>query len=64
MPVYDEENNELGKLESFSDDSMQYLFNIRLVDGSLITLPYVDAFFPKIDTKNKRITMIMPEYEE
>lgn len=54
----------LGKLESFSDNGMQYLFDVRLVDGSIITLPYVDAFFPELDKENKKIVMIMPEYTE
>ena len=54
----------LGNLESFSDNGMQYLFEVRLNDGSILTLPYVDAFFPEIDSENKKITMIMPEYSE
>ncbi len=64
MPVYSLEGEKLGKLESFSDNGQQYLFDIRLDNGEKITLPYVDAFFPEIDTKNKRIVMVMPEYTE
>lgn len=54
----------LGMLESFSDNGMQYLFDVRLNDGTLMTLPYVDAFFPKIDSVEKKIVMVMPEYFE
>jgi 16S rRNA processing protein RimM len=64
MPVYSTDGQKLGKLESFSDNGQQYLFDVRLENGERITLPYVDAFFPEIDMKNKRITMILPEYTE
>jgi 16S rRNA processing protein RimM len=65
MDVVNEEGVKVGKLESFSDNGMQYLLNIRLEPvGELITLPYVDTFFPKIDMEKKEITMIMPEYTE
>lgn len=64
MEVVDPEGEHLGRLESFSDNGMQYLFEVRLKDGQLMTLPYVDAFFPKIDMENKKIFMVMPEYTE
>ena len=64
LPVFSPEGKELGTLESFSDNGMQYLFEVRLVDGSKITLPYVDTFFPEIDVENQKIIMIMPEYTE
>lgn len=62
--VINPEGEKIGTLESFSDNGMQYLFEVRLSDGSKITLPYVDAFFPSVDTEKKTITMIMPEYTE
>ncbi len=64
MPVYSVDGEMLGKLESFSDNGQQYLFDVRLDNGERITLPYVDAFFPEIDMENKRIIMILPEYTE
>lgn len=65
MDVVNEEGVVIGKLESFDDNGMQYLFNIRTgPTGELLTLPYVDAFFPKIDLEKKQITMIMPDYTE
>lgn len=64
MDVVNEEGVVVGKLESFSDNGMQYLFEVRLNQGEKIVLPYVDSFFPEIDLKNKKITMIMPEYTE
>jgi 16S rRNA processing protein RimM len=64
MEVVNEEGEVLGKLESFSDNGMQYLFDIRMDTGELMTLPYVDAFFPDIDMETKKITMIMPDYTE
>lgn len=64
MEVKDPEGNLVGKLESFDDNGFQYLFNIRLEIGGILTLPYVDAFFPEIDVESKSITMIPPEYAE
>jgi 16S rRNA processing protein RimM len=64
IEVVNEEGKHLGKVESFSDNGMQYLLDIRLETGERMTLPYVDAFFPKLDMENKKITMIMPEYTE
>jgi 16S rRNA processing protein RimM len=64
LPVFNEEGTKIGKLESFSDNGQQYLFDIRLDTGERITLPYVEAFFPEIDVKNKKIVMIAPEYTE
>lgn len=64
LPVFSPEGEKLGKLESFSDNGEQYLFEVRLESGEKITLPYVDAFFPEIDVEGKRIVMIMPEYTE
>lgn len=65
MDVVNEEGVVIGKLESFSDNGMQYLFDVRVgPTGEKITLPYVDAFFPKIDMEKRQITMIMPEYTE
>lgn len=65
MDIVNEEGEKIGKLESFSDNGQQYLFNCRVgAVGELITLPYVDAFFPKIDMEKREITMIMPEFSE
>ncbi|WPU63767.1 ribosome maturation factor RimM [Peredibacter starrii] len=64
MDVVNQEGVKVGKLESFSDNGMQYLFDVRMDTGEVVTLPYVDAFFPEIDMEEKKITMIMPEYTE
>ncbi len=65
MDVVNEEGEVIGKLESFSDNGMQYLFDLRVgPNGEKITLPYVDAFFPKIDMEKKQITVVLPEYTE
>ena len=64
MDIVSPEGELLGKLESFSDNGMQYLLDVRMTTGELMTLPYVDAFFPETDVENKKITMIMPDYTE
>jgi len=64
LDVVSPEGEKLGVLESFSDNGMQYLFEVKLLSGELMTLPYVDSFFPEINTQAGTIVMIMPEYEE
>lgn len=65
MDVVNEEGAVIGKLESFSDNGMQYLFELRLgPKGEKVTLPYVENFFPKIDMEKRQITVILPEYTE
>ncbi len=64
MRVQDPEGGLIGSLESFDDNGFQYLLNIRLDVGGILTLPYVDAFFPEINLEENFITMIPPEYSE
>ena len=64
MDVVNEEQIKVGILKSFSDNGHQYLFDVLLLSGEVITLPYVDAFFPEVDMEKKQITMVMPEYTE
>lgn len=64
MRVQDTEGTLVGELESFDDNGFQYLFNIRLSIGGILTLPYVDAFFPEINLEENFITVIPPEYAE
>lgn len=65
MDVVNEAGEVIGKLESFDDNGMQYIFNLRVgARGELLSLPYVDTFFPKIDMEKKQITVILPEYTE
>jgi 16S rRNA processing protein RimM len=65
MDVVNEEGAVIGKLESFSDNGMQYLFELRIgPQGEKVTLPYVENFFPKIDIEKRQITVILPEYTE
>jgi 16S rRNA processing protein RimM len=62
--VISPEGNELGELEGVSDNGAQYLFEVRLNTGGIMTLPYVQHFFPKVDKTSKTITMVLPEYTE
>jgi 16S rRNA processing protein RimM len=65
MDLINETGEVIGTLESFSDNGMQYLFDLRIgANGEKLTLPYVDVFFPKIDMEKKQITVILPEYTE
>ncbi|MCM2348458.1 MAG: ribosome maturation factor RimM [Bacteriovoracaceae bacterium] len=64
MTAVSETGETLGKVESFSDNGMQYLLNIRMNSGEVMTLPFVDAFFPDVDVEKKEVVMILPEYSE
>lgn len=64
MTAVSETGETLGKVESFSDNGMQYLLNIRMNSGEVMTLPFVDAFFPDVDVERKQVVMILPEYSE
>lgn len=64
LPVISEEGEKIGVLKSFDDNGMQILFNVQMDSGEIITLPYVDNFFPKIDMEEKTITMVRPDYTE
>jgi len=64
IKVISPEGRDLGTLESFSHNGMQYLFDIRMKNGTVLTLPYVDLFFPELDMDQKTLTMILPEYTE
>lgn len=64
LPVFSPEGEKLGTLESFSDNGMQYLFDIRLENGEVMTLPYIEQFFPEISVEEKKIIMVLPEYTE
>lgn len=64
MPVVNEAGEKIGVLESFSDNGMQYLFDVRMTTGEIVTLPYVEAFFPEINMEEKKIVMVLPDYTE
>lgn len=65
MEIVNDQEEVIGKVESVSDNGMQYLLNVRLdPNGELMTLPYVETFFPKTDLEKKQITMIKPDYTE
>jgi 16S rRNA processing protein RimM len=64
LEVVSESGEALGKLEGLSDNGMQHLFEVRLNTGELLTLPYVESFFPEVDVEGGRIVMVMPDYTE
>jgi 16S rRNA processing protein RimM len=64
LPVVNEAGEKIGVLESFSDNGMQYLFDVRMDTGEIVTLPYVEAFFPEINLEEKKIVMVLPDYTE
>lgn len=64
MIVVNEAGIELGSVQDFADNGAQYLLELRLTSGEVITLPFVENFFPEVNVEDRKITMIMPEYTE
>jgi 16S rRNA processing protein RimM len=64
LNVFSPAGEQLGVLESLSDNGMQELLDVRLSNGELITLPFVEVFFPEVDVESGRIVMVLPEYTE
>jgi 16S rRNA processing protein RimM len=62
--VFTHEGNLVGRLEGFDDNGVQTLFNIRQTDGTVMTLPFVEVFFPEVNLEKKSITVNLPEYTE
>lgn len=67
LPGFDviNENNELiGEVRKVLDNGAQELLEVKLNSGEIITLPFVENFFPEMDEDKREIVMIMPEYSE
>lgn len=64
MEVLNEAGELVGKVASFSDNGAQYLLDIQMENGEMLTLPFVENFFPEVDAEARKITVIMPEYSE
>lgn len=59
--VYDEDNKEIGVINSFYDHGASEIVVIKLNNGEELELPFVKAFFPELDIENNRVTLINPE---
>ena len=55
--VVDEEGNHLGILEDYMETGAQDVYRIRRDNGKEFLIPAVDAFIPKVDVENKKITV-------
>lgn len=62
LTVVDIDGYEIGKVTGHFDNGAQIVLKIKLKTES-IELPFVDAFFPHVNLKDKKITLILPEYE-
>jgi 16S rRNA processing protein RimM len=62
LDVYDVDGYKLGKVLSFFDNGAQPVLKVKL-ENETIELPFVDVFFPKVDIKSKKITIVLPEYD-
>lgn len=55
--VYNEQNEKVGEVVAFSASSGQDLLNIKNGFGKIDLVPFVNEFFPVVDTKNKKIVI-------
>ena len=55
--VYDEKDEKIGEVIALSSNSSQDLLNIKNGFGKIDLVPFVDEFFPVVDTKNKKIVI-------
>lgn len=55
--VYSEAGEKIGEVVNISTNSGQDLLNIKNAIGKVDLVPFVDEFFPKVDIKNKKITI-------
>lgn len=53
--VYNEKNEKIGEVVNISTNSSQDLLNIKNGFGKVDLVPFVNEFFPIVDTKNKKI---------
>lgn len=59
--VFNHKNGEkIGVIDSFYENGPQLIAVVRGEES--YELPFIDAFFPVIDSENKRIEMNVPEY--
>lgn len=61
LKILDNDRNEVGTVVSYFENGAQIVLTLN-VNGEVIELPFVEAFFPKLDLKNKTISFIAPEY--
>ena len=53
--VFDNENNKIGEVVDVSQNSSQYLLNVKNLIGKVCLVPFVNDFFPSVDIKTKKI---------
>ncbi len=63
LEVIDIDGHSLGKVKNHYSNGAQTVLQLSLKTGN-IDLPFIEHFFPHINLKRKKITLIIPEYEE
>ncbi len=62
LKVMDPDGKEVGIVDSYFDNGAQICLKV-ITENNKYELPFVEAFFPKVDMENKTIVMIEPEYD-
>lgn len=51
----------IGSIDNFYENNIQIVFVIKLENGEIIDIPFVNEFFPEIDLDKNRGYIILPE---
>jgi 16S rRNA processing protein RimM len=62
LAVFDTDGNEVGVIESHYDNGAQLVIKVK-TEAEVLEVPFVEVFFPEVDIRNKRVTMLMPEWD-
>lgn len=62
--VVNEAGELIGEVMKVLDNGAQELLEVSLKSGEVVTLPFVENFFPEMDIDKGQVVMIMPEYSE
>jgi 16S rRNA processing protein RimM len=61
LDVVNEKGKAVGVIDGHFDNGAQPVLKIKLNNGGILELPFVDNFFPEIDLENKKVVMITPK---
>lgn len=64
MKVINEKMKSVGVVDKFYENGVQIVLVIACDNGSVLELPFVEAFFPNVDLKQRILTMNSPQFEE
>jgi 16S rRNA processing protein RimM len=62
LTVFSPADEEIGIITSHYDNGAQTVVKVQ-TENEILEVPFVELFFPDVDVKKRRVTMIMPEWD-